>query len=185
MANVLHVEPGEVVYEEPSHYRELLVGCGISRERRITIDNREGWSSLVTLDIDRGVNPDVVHDLEVLPYPFQDEAFNEIHAYEVLEHCGRQGDWQFFFDQFAEFWRILRPNGLLYATVPSWDSCGAWGDPGHTRIINEMTINFLRQDQYGAENSPMTDYRFYWKRDFEPLVAMHRQEHFVFCLRKK
>lgn len=186
MANVINAEPGEVVYEAPSHYRELLVGCGVSRSKRLAIDKtQEQWRSLVTLDIDPGVNPDFVHDLEVLPYPFADESFNEIHAYEVLEHCGRQGDWKFFFDQFAEFWRILRPDGLFYATVPSWDSAGAWGDPGHTRVINEMTISFLQQDKYDVENTPMTDYRFYWKRDFEPIVAMHRNEHFIFCLRKK
>lgn len=185
MANVIQVQAGEVEYKEEEVYRELLLGCGKDRDKRISIDDRKTWNSVITLDFDESVNPDVVHDLNNLPYPFRDEDFNEIHAYEVLEHCGTQGDWQFFFDQFAEFWRILKPGGLLYFTCPSWDSVHAWGDPGHTRIINEGTIAFLVQENYETENTPMTDYRFYWKHDFEPLIATHRNERFIVCLRKK
>jgi SAM-dependent methyltransferase len=186
MANQIAVEPGEVFHVEQPVYRELLIGCGTSRSKRLAIDkSKEQWNSLITLDIDEGVNPDVVHDLNVLPLPFRNEDFDEIHAYEVLEHIGTQGDWKVFFDQFAEFWRILKPGGLFYGTCPSWDSVHAWGDPGHTRVINESTITFLRQEAYDVENTPMTDYRGYWKRDFEVLVSMHQNEHYIFCLRKK
>lgn len=186
MANVMSVEAGEVDYVEASVYRELLLGCGMDRAKRLSIHkDREAWSSLITLDVERSMNPDVVHDLDMLPLPFRSEDFDEIHAYEVLEHCGKQGDWRFFFDQFAEFWRILKPGGLFYGTCPSWDSVHAWGDPGHTRIINEGTITFLRQEAYGKPNTPMTDYRGYWKHDFEVLVSMHQNEHYIFCLRKQ
>ena len=117
---------------------ELLIGCGNSREKRV-YDNiivKPEWNELVTLDIDPMCNPDVTHDLDVLPYPFEDNTFDEIHAYEVLEHCGHQGDWIFFFQQFTELWRILKPKGVLVGSCPNWDSPWAWGDPGHRRIIS-------------------------------------------------
>ena len=88
---------------------ELLIGAGNNRDKKITFkDIPSEWSGeLVTLDIDPECNPDIIHDLNDLPMPFDDDMFDEIHAYEVLEHTGRQGDWLFFFNQFSEFWRIL------------------------------------------------------------------------------
>ena len=75
--------------------------------------NDREWVNLVTLDIDPNCNPDIICDLNELPYPFKDNTFNEIHGYEVLEHCGTQGDYQYFFAQFTEFWRILKPEGMF------------------------------------------------------------------------
>lgn len=114
--------------------------------------------------------PDVVHDLTVLPLPFEDDTFDEIHCYEVLEHTGQQGDWRFFFAQFSEFWRILKPDGVLLGTSPAPGSAWAWGDPGHTRVLSPEAFTFLVQRQYTAQVgvTPMTDYRFVYKADFEP-----------------
>lgn len=173
----------ETTYKIEMPYAELLIGCGADRSKRMSVNNSDGWTNLITLDMNERVNPDVVHDLDDLPYPFLTNELDEIHAYEVLEHCGRQGDWRGFFEQFDEFHRILKPGGILYATVPSWTSVHAWGDPGHTRIINEGTIVFLQRDLYGGTGSPMTDYRTYYKGNFEVVGAEHRGEHFMFCLR--
>ena len=135
------------------------------------------WTELTTLDMDKSCDPIVVHDLNELPYPFPDNQFTEIHAYEVLEHCGRQGDYRFFFDQFTELHRILKPGGYLIGTCPNWDGVWAWSDPGHTRVISPSSLTFLSQAEYelqvGVTN--MADYRFCYKADFE-LFAMHEAE---------
>jgi 2-polyprenyl-3-methyl-5-hydroxy-6-metoxy-1,4-benzoquinol methylase len=97
---------------------ELLVGCGARRIKELRIGDRADWSELVTLDINPAHKPDVVHDLNDIPLPFPAERFDEIHAYEVLEHVGAQGDYRFFFAQFADLWHMLRPNGLLCGSAP-------------------------------------------------------------------
>ena len=154
-------------------YRELLIGCGNRRDKRVMLKDDDGkWCNLTTLDIDPGVNPDVLFDLDTLPkerLPFEDDTFNEIHAYDVLEHFGRAGDWKAFFGQFAEFWRVLKPGGLFFACVPHWESSWAWGDPGHTRVIPRDTLIFLSQSAYADQvgSTPMTDYRPWYKADFE------------------
>ena len=151
--------------------RELLIGCGNRRVKELSIAEVAEWHDLTTLDVDPTTNPDVVHDLNILPYPFEDNSFDEIHAYEVLEHTGQQGDWRWFFAQFSEFYRILKPDGQLYGTSPLWTSNWAWGDPGHSRVIQPESLIFLDQAQYTQQigQTPMTDYRHVWKGDFEPL----------------
>src|SRR4030095_16735856 len=99
---------------------ELLLGCGSSRERRIIVQGRKDWKRLVTLDYNPDHKPDIVHDLTQFPWPFEDDSFEEIHAYELLEHLGQQGDWRGFFRDFSEVYRILKPGGFLAATCASY-----------------------------------------------------------------
>ena len=162
--------------------RQLLLGCGASRRK--LFNSQEPWGDLVTLDFNEDHKPDVVWDLEKLPLPFDDNEFDEIHAIEVLEHTGAQGDFRFFFAQFSDFWRILKPGGILFATTPRWNGQWAWGDPSHKRIINAGSLVFLSQEQYRQEigKTPMSDFRFCYKADFEP-VFQQESESFVFALK--
>lgn len=168
--------------------RYLLLGAGHQRAKTLqspqTPEKSFASGELVTLDMDHAVNPDVVHNLDVLPYPFADNEFDEIHAYEVMEHCGRQGDWKFFFAQFEEIYRILKPGGIFCATVPAWDSLWAWGDPGHTRVINDGSLIFLNQPEYAKQmgRTSMTDYRSYFRADFNITAAGTERDTFAFVL---
>ena len=163
---------------------ELLLGAGNSRTKKLYLNGESEWKNLVTLDIDTDSDPDVVHNLDRIPWPFENNTFAEVHAYEVLEHLGKQGDFISFFDHFYEIWRILKPDGRLLATVPKWDSTWAWGDPGHTRIINEGSLVFLSQRAYQDQlgKTPMTDYRGYWKGDFKAEYVQHHGDTLAFIL---
>jgi SAM-dependent methyltransferase len=147
---------------------ELLLGCGSRHRKQLFVENRSEWEKLVTLDINPDHKPDVVHDIAKLPLPFEDSTFDEIHAYDVMEHIGQQGDWRFFFAQWSDLWRLLKPDGYFFGISPSFDSPWAWGDPGHTRIISHECLIFLDQENYKqVGKSPMTDYRFVYKADFQ------------------
>jgi len=164
---------------------ELLIGAGSTRDKRIFSHGRERWEGLVTLDINVDHQPDVVWDLTRLPLPFEDNQFDEIHAYEVLEHTGTQGDYRFFFAQFSEFWRILKPDGRLFGTCPHWKSVWAWGDPSHTRVIQKEQFMFLSQQEYKNEvgKTPMSDFRYIYEADFEVEMAQETEVHLLFALR--
>lgn len=164
---------------------ELLLGCGSSRIKKLALPGREEWSGLVTLDFAALHKPDVVHDIAKLPLPFDDDTFEEIHAYEVLEHVGQQGDWRFFFDQWSDFWRILKPGGHFIGTSPHWQSAWAWGDPGHTRIVSAENFVFLSQPSYAqVGKTPMTDYRFCYQADFDLIHSrLNEAQQFEFVLR--
>lgn len=197
-----------------SEYRELLLGCGNSRVKRMSVTPlKSDWHDLTTLDVDPACDPEIVFDLCWIGEPVMmiqgsecerdtgekfriprgdglvwmpDNSFDEIHAYEVLEHCGAQGNFKLFFAQFREFWRVLKPGGYFCATVPDWRSVWAWGDPSHTRIINEGTLVFLSQKQYTAQvgKTAMSDFRsLLTPADFEICGARTRGEQFEFVLR--
>jgi SAM-dependent methyltransferase len=164
---------------------DLLIGCGNNRDRRLSYaGERTEWEYLVTMDHDPDCGADVIHDLDETPWPFDDGTFDEVHAYEVLEHLGQQGDWRAFFRHFGEIWRVLKPGGKLLATVPDWRSEWAWGDPSHTRIITPGTLLFLSQKEYADRvgHSPMTDFRHIWKADFDILASRADGESHIFIL---
>lgn len=166
-------------------YRELLIGAGSRRDKLISPPDRPAtWQALTTLDINPMHQPDVVWDLTELPLPFEDDSFDEIHAYEVLEHTGSQGDFRFFFGQFSEFWRILKPRGLFCATVPAVGSKWVWGDPSHTRTLTAENLLFLDQTEYTKQvgHSPMSDFRWIYKADFHTALTTVREESLGFIL---
>jgi len=185
--------------------RELLIGCGSTRDKRLSPDKSlDGWSNLTTLDNNPAHKPDVVFDLcsiassgcptgmhtgnECVPgrrLPFDDCAFDEVHAYEVLEHIGRQGDYLAFFAQFEEFHRILKPGGFFCATCPSYRSMWAWGDPSHTRVITSGTLAFLSQAEYTKQVgvTPMSDFRHVYKADFAPVFCREDEHALLFILK--
>ena len=156
----------------------LMLGVGTHPPKRklmpvATQDVKDADINWTTLDMLEEVDPDVVFDLNWVEQghelPFKSETFDEIHAYDVMEHYGKQGDFAGWFRGWKEFWRVLKPGGYVIGVVPLWNSKGAWADPGHTRVITDIVLSYLCKDWYlenlfkpdGSQNtnSPLTDYR--------------------------
>lgn len=164
---------------------ELLLGCGSSRDKRVVVPGRPAeWEHLTTVDFIATHEPDHVWDLNHTPWPLPDDTYDEVHAYEILEHLGKQGDAESFFGTFGEIWRVLKNKGILCATVPDYKSMWAWGDPSHTRIINSGSLVFLDQTEYGKQVgiTAMSDFRSVWTGDFERIGQQTKGENFIFCL---
>lgn len=167
-------------------YSELLLGCGSRTSKDLYLKNYEEFYNVTRLDNNPDHKPDVLHDLTKFPLPFDDGQFNEIHAYEVLEHLFQQGDYISFFTEFSEYHRILKPGGYFFASCPSWNSPWAWGDPSHRRVISKHTLVFLSQEQYKKQVgvTPMSDFRYLYKADFNIIHAEDKNDKFFFILQK-
>jgi hypothetical protein len=153
-----------IVRDAMPTFRELVLG-----DLRV---KKMGWNGSPKFQCmtSMGQKADVEHDLNVFPWPVASDAFDEVHAYQLIEFLGRQGDAMSFFAFFSEVWRVLKPDGRFYATVTSPKSAWLWGDPGHTRCVSLQSVTHLVQPQYDKQIgvTAMTDYRHIYKADFEP-----------------
>lgn len=179
--------------------RSLLIGCGNSRLKKVYYAENEDWTGrLTTLDMDPDCGADVIFDMSVLSgldmnrgeaypgFPWDNNTFDEIGAYDVLEHFGKQGDWRGWFNEMAEFHRILKPGGLFGIIVPIGQD--ALADPGHTRFIHANYFGFLSQKFYEenlAKGAQVTDYRWYYKKNFEILYCEKQGDHHLSVILRK
>lgn len=100
---------------------------------------------------------DVVCDLNDLPWPWADGAFDLVVARSVFEHLRIT-----LIESVDECWRILRPDGRLYLKVPHWQSEIAYLDPTHYwRFSLQTPTIFDPETDYGRAYSFYTERK--WK----------------------
>jgi predicted SAM-dependent methyltransferase len=92
--------------------------------------NRNRIPNAIGVDTIAQEGVDVVHDLNVFPYPFDDNSVKIVHAYHVIEHLSNP------LKAIEEIHRILEPDGLLYLRVPHFSSLYAWGDITHKQAFS-------------------------------------------------
>jgi SAM-dependent methyltransferase len=148
--------------------RVLHIGCGRKRYTPeqlfqyvgLTVDDIDTATvEVIHLDADKRLAPDVVCTLGVDIIPLDTDSIDLIIGWHVLEHIGRQGEADGWFQAWEEFYRVLKPNGWLYAESPYYHSIWAWSDPTHTRALSEHSLLFFMQDAYRQRNSMISPYR--------------------------
>ncbi len=107
--------------------RVLEIGCG--KYKRV--------EQSVALDIFEGSGADVIHNLNVFPYPFETNSFNYVLAEHVLEHLDN------LIAVYEELHRILKPNGLLYVEVPHFSSANFFTDPTHRHAFSSRSFDYF------------------------------------------
>ncbi|MDD5731928.1 MAG: class I SAM-dependent methyltransferase [Patescibacteria group bacterium] len=85
---------------------------------------------------------DVVHDLNMVPYPFENSSIDEIHMYHVLEHLDEP------IKKIEEMHRILKAGGILYIRVPHFSSMGAFTDLTHIRPFGYSSFDIFNNSDY-------------------------------------
>lgn len=96
---------------------------------------------------------DIVHDLEVFPWPFPDNCADLLVASQLVEHIDpHKGVFLRFMD---EAWRILKPKGQFMIATPYAGSVGYFQDPTHCNPCNEYTWEYF--DPFG----PLTGGKMY------------------------
>lgn len=123
--------------------RKLNLGCGK--------DIKSDWINLDSADI---LGVDVVHDIEKLPLPFQNEEFDEILAQDVLEHVE-------YIPVLKDIQRILKTGGLLTIRVPHFTSKNNYIDPTHKKRFSINTFDFfVANTKLGEKREYYFDFMF-------------------------
>jgi len=138
----------------------LHLGCGRKgRDLPLRPEYADRPISVLSVDQDARLHPDIVAVLGVDPLPLPDESVDYAVAIHVLEHIGMQGETTEWFAFFEDLYRVLKPGGVLQFECPLWSSVWCWGDPTHTRAISEQAFVFFNQDAYRRAGSAISPYR--------------------------
>ena len=107
--------------------RQLLnLGCGLKH-----------LPNAVNLDITAETNPDLVHDLNSVPWPLPDNHFREVLAYDVIEHLDD------FIGVMEEIHRICQNKAIARITVPHFSGPEAYTDPTHRRYFGYLSFDYV------------------------------------------
>jgi predicted SAM-dependent methyltransferase len=96
-------------------------------------DIRAGW---VNSDIVKLQGIDVVHDLDVFPWPWETGTVDEILANDLFEHVH---DALGFVNECG---RILKAGGFLRVRTPHYQHENSWTDPSHVRHCTEKSLDY-------------------------------------------
>jgi len=107
-------------------YDRLNLGCGRKHENEV-----------LNLDCNPETQPDVVHDLNSLPWPFPNDHFREVMAYDCLEHLDN------FISVMEEIHRICRDGAIVRISVPHFSCANAYTDPTHQRAFGYFSFDYL------------------------------------------
>jgi len=102
---------------------------------------QDGW---VNVDNDPTSEPDVLHSLEDLPWPFEDSVAEEVLMSHVLEHVGQKPD--DFLAIMKELYRVCRDGAEVRVIVPHPRHDNFLADPTHVRPISVMTLQLFDQE---------------------------------------
>ena len=94
----------------------------------------------IGVDNNPNTNADVIHDLNVFPYPFPNNEFDEVHCDSILEHLDN------FFQVMEEIHRITASGGVVYVKVPYYTSFDAFTDPTHRHFFTSRSFDYFRED---------------------------------------
>jgi SAM-dependent methyltransferase len=101
-------------------------------------------------------NPDLVVDLDRLPWPLDRDRFTEVLAYDVLEHLDR------LVEVMDEIHRVCRHGAIVRITVPHFTSANAFTDITHRHYFGWFSTHyFTGENQWG----------FYTRHRFERVTT--------------
>jgi hypothetical protein len=106
----------------------LNLGCG-----RKKLDNA------INVDISPAVGPEIVHNLDIFPWPFLSETFVETLAYDNNEHCAD------IVKTMEEIHRVSRNGAVVKLTVPHFSSVNAFTDPSHRHFFSASSFRYFAE----------------------------------------
>src|SRR4030095_15154613 len=126
------------------HGRVVDVACG-----------QKKLAGAIGIDSNPRSHADVIHDLGVFPYPFNNDEFEEVLCRHVIEHVP---DVLAFVN---ELHRITRPGGRLKIVTPHYSNPDWATDPTHRNHFNSYSLNCFVPSR--------TPFPFYTDAELKPI----------------
>jgi SAM-dependent methyltransferase len=116
--------------------RVLDLGCGTKK-----------YPGAVGVDLHADTDADVVHDLDVVPYPLEDDCFDQILLQDVIEHVREP------YVVMRELHRVGRSGARVHLRTPHFSSVLAYSDPTHRHAFSAAAIRALAEPGFAHYTS--------------------------------
>lgn len=126
---------------EPKKFLKLDLGCGKNP--------KPGFTGVDARDFGQEIKTDLRQ-----PWPWADEAVEEVNSSHFLEHLTQDERVHFF----NELYRVLIKGGKATITTPHWLSERAYGDPTHKMPPVVFFSYFYVNKEWREKNAPHTGY---------------------------
>jgi SAM-dependent methyltransferase len=104
----------------------LNLGCG-----------RKHIDSALNVDSNPASAPDLLHDLNSIPWPLPADHFSEVFACDIIEHCDD------IIATMQEIHRVCRDRAVVRITVPHFSCVNAYADPTHRHLFASSSFNYV------------------------------------------
>lgn len=132
----------------------LDLGCGNKK-----------MQDAIGIDINPKTDADIIHNLNITPYPLAESTFDEIFADNVIEHLDN------VVNVMEEIHRISKPDGIIVIKVPYFRSRYAYIDPTHKHYFTVDSFsyfdpNHLHHTLYNYSDSLFVTIKIVFNEDF-------------------
>ena len=110
----------------------------------------------LNVDLVASTCPDIVHDLDVRPWPLPSEQFRTVYMNDVIEHLDN------VVGTLEEVHRICRDGAVVQITVPHYSCANAFTDPTHRHYFGRFSFSYFTGEHQFA---------FYTQRRFRTRSA--------------
>mgnify|MGYP003954879041 CR=1 FL=1 len=121
----------------------LDLGCGNKKRK-----------DAVGVDLNASTNPDIVHNLNKFPYPFESSSVDKIIMDNTLEHL------QDIIAVMEELYRIVKPGGSVKIITPYFRSVWAIIDPTHLHYFTTNSFAYYDANHIICKRYQYTHARF-------------------------
>jgi hypothetical protein len=127
----------------------LNLGCGKN--------HKDGY-----INVDKYGDPDIQHDLELFPWPWDDSSVSQILLNHVLEHLGQETET--YLNIMKELYRVCVDQALITIVVPHPRHDDFINDPTHVRKVTPDGMRLFSKKnneawiEGGFANSPLGVY---------------------------
>lgn len=104
----------------------LNLGCGTDIKK-----------DCINIDIAQNEGVDLIHDLNRIPYPFEDNSIDYIIMNDIIEHLDKPAD------VLMECWRLLKEGGKCIIRVVYWNCFYTFCDPQHKHAFHESYFDYI------------------------------------------
>lgn len=105
-----------------------ILNLGAGKKRR---------DDAVNVDLVANTNPELVWDLNRLPWPLPGNHFREVLAFDVIEHLDN------LVAVMEEIHRVCAPGAIVKITLPHFSCANAFRDPTHRHYFSWFSFHYF------------------------------------------